>query len=66
MKNMDAFGQPLPNFNIKGSDKVNTIAGGFFSLILFGVVFMYSILKFSHLMTKHNPAVSSYFKEDGM
>ena len=30
------------------------------------VVFMYGTLKFSHLVSKHNPAVSSYFIDDGM
>ena len=63
---MDYFGYDLPNFNIKGSEKINTIAGGIFSLVLFMVVFMYGALKFSHLMTKHNPQIGSYFKENEM
>ena len=63
---MDNFGQDLPTFNIRGSEKVTTILGGCFSLILFMVVFMYGALKFSHLMTKHNPQIGSYFKENEM
>ena len=63
---MDAFGQKLPTFNIKGSDRVDTIVGGFFSIILYMVIFMYSTLKLSHLISKHGPNISSYEKEDAM
>ena len=63
-KKIDAFGKHLPSFNIKGSDKVNTIAGGFFTLILFLTVIMYGALKFSDLITKPNPYISSYFKDE--
>ena len=63
---MDAFGQKLPTFNIKGSDKINTITGGFFSIILYMVVFMYSTIKLSHLISKHGPNISTYYKEDEM
>ena len=50
--------------NIKGKDRVNTIAGGFFSIILYTVVFFYSTVKFSFLISKHGPNISTYFKED--
>ena len=63
---MDAFGEKLPSFNIKGSDKVGTIAGGVLSIVLYMTVLNYSIIKFSHLATKHNPNISSYIIEDGM
>ena len=65
-RRIDAFGQKLPNFNIKGTEQVNTIFGGIFSLVLFMTVFMYGTLKFSHLITKHNPQISSYLKENEM
>ena len=52
----------MPRFNIKGNDSVNTIAGGVFSIALYMVVFMYATIKCSHLLTKHNPNISTYFK----
>ena len=54
----------MPRFNIKGKDGVNTIAGGVFSIALYMVVFMYTTIKCSHLLTKHNPNISTYFKDD--
>ena len=30
------------------------------------IAFMYAALRFSHLATKHNPNISTYFIEDGM
>ena len=56
----------MPNFNIKGSDTVNSIVGGFFTLLLGMTVFMYGALKFSDLVTKPNPIINTYFKDDGM
>ena len=56
----------MPRFNIKGNDSVNTIAGGVFSIALYMVVIMYATIKCSHLLTKHNPNISSYFKIDEM
>ena len=61
---MDAFGKKLPNFNIKGSDGVNSIAGGVFSIALYMTLLMYGIIKFYHLADKHNPNISSYYKYD--
>ena len=63
---MDAFGKNLPTFNIKGNDRVDTIAGGFFSIILYMIVFMYGILKFSHMISRQNPNISYYELEDAM
>ena len=51
---------------MKGSDKVNTIVGGFFTLILFLIVFMYGLLKFLDIITKPNPVINFFFKKEGM
>ena len=63
---MDAFGQKLPSFNIKGSDNVNSIAGGVFSIALYVVVICYATLKFSHLASRHSPNISNYYKVDDL
>ena len=58
---MDSFGLHLPNFNLKGSEKVGSVLGGIFSLAINLVVLMYGTLKFLQLIEKHNPNISSYF-----
>ena len=63
-KNMDAFGESLPTFILKGRKKVQTRIGGVTTILICTVVLMYAGLKFSHLIDKHNPVMSSYFKED--
>ena len=30
------------------------------------IIFMYGLMKFVHLIEKHNPNISSYYQEDGM
>ena len=65
-RTLDAFGEKLPTFNIKGSDRVNTIAGGVLSIVLYMTVFMYSMIKLGHLVSKHNPNISTYYKDKEM
>ena len=63
-KKIDAFGSPLPSFNIKGKETITTIVGGFCTLILFFTIFSYGALKFSNLITKPSPIINSYFAEN--
>lgn len=63
-RDMDAFGQSLPAFILKGRKKVQTRLGGVTTILIVTVVLMYAGLKFTHLISKHNPVMSSYFKED--
>ena len=61
---MDAFGKELPKLSIKGGEKVNSILGGVFSVVLYMILLMYAIFKFGHLSTKDNPNVSAFLKVD--
>ena len=63
LQRFDIFGQTLPTFNIDGKEKVNTIIGGFFTVIIFTIVLLYGITKFIHLESKNNPNVGSFTKE---
>ena len=65
-KKIDTFGSHLPSFNLKGNEKVNTIVGGFCTLILFMTVFTYGTLKFSNLISKPSPIINSYYTETEM
>ena len=65
-KKIDTFGDYLPSFNLKGKEKVNSIVGGFCTLILILTVFMYATLKFSNLITKPGPIINSYYTENEM
>ena len=63
-KNIDVFGESLPTFILKGRDKVTTRSGGVATIVITIIALMYAALKFSHLVDKHNPMMSSYYKED--
>ena len=65
-RTLDAFGENLPTFNIKGNNRVNTIAGGVLSIVLYMTVLMYSIIKLGHLLTKHNPNISTFYNDNEM
>ena len=62
-KNIDAFGSPLPSFNIKGKERITTIVGGFCTLILVMTILSYGLLKFSYLITKPSPIINSYLTD---
>jgi hypothetical protein len=55
----DYFGEPIPSFNIEGSSHVGSSIGFIFSIIMWITIFCYATLKGFHLLSKHNPQVSS-------
>ena len=60
---VDAFGESLPSFNIKGNKQVNTRVGGVASLLIISLVLAFGALKFEQLLSHKNPNLSSYFKD---
>ena len=61
LESVDAFGTPLPTFNIKGRQAVHTRFGGFCTLIISTIIMLYASVKFIHLQTRHNPRLSMYY-----
>ena len=49
IKERDHFGLEVPSFNIGGETTINTLPGGFLSLIILGITFGYAISKFVDL-----------------
>ena len=60
---IDLFQRGIPSFNIKGRTFVSSLPGGIFSLIIFSTMIFYASVKFVHLVSRHNPTVSSYKNE---
>ena len=58
LRECDIFGHPIPAFNIKGKDRVNTAIGGIMSAVIMTVTFGYAIKKFHQLILKENPIIS--------
>ena len=63
LERMDAFGMPLPSFNLRGKEFIRTRLGGVCTLLILAIVLLYASVKFMHLQTRHNPTMSSYFKD---
>ena len=49
LKQQDSFGKEVPTFNIGGETQVNTLPGGFLTVIIFGMTLSYAALKFVDL-----------------
>ena len=61
---IDFFGMRLPNFHLKRREEVTTRLGGIVTILMTTIVLMYSGLKLSHLIGRHMPVMSSYYKNN--
>ena len=55
------FQMPYPGFNIKGEDSVSTRRGFICSVIFFLLWGAFALIKFGHLITHHNPTISTAY-----
>ena len=56
----DLFPAPIPQFNSRGKKAVKTYFGGLISLIMIYLFFLFAVVKFLHLVTRHNPQIVEY------
>ena len=56
----DLFPAPIPQFNSRGEEAVKTYFGGLISLIIKYLFILFALVKFEHLMTRHNPQIVEY------
>ena len=61
---MDMFATPLPIFNLRGQETVQTVCGSILSIMILYVTLIFAALKFMHLMARHNPGVNEYVEYD--
>ena len=57
-KQIDSFAKEVPSFNLRGQEKVNTIVGGFVTILILIIIFLYANLKLTQLITGANPVIS--------
>ena len=62
----DQFPAQLPNFNSKGKVVIKSYFGGCVSIVLYYFLFLFSIVKFQHMMTRHNPQIVMYDEIDAL
>ena len=63
LTSLDIFGVAVPQFKIKGKDKVQTVFGGFLSALVITVTFGFAIIGFHDLYTRADPTINSYSKQ---
>ena len=56
----DMFPAQIPSFNSKGRDAIKTYFGGLNSLIINYLFFLFALVKFQQLVTRHNPQIVEY------
>ena len=63
---IDCFKKPMPTFNMRGRESIPSYAGCLLSFAIACIMVVYASIKFSHLMTKHNPSIASFTEEDAI
>ena len=58
----DMFPAPLPHFNIKGKAGIKTYFGGMVSIIINYLFFLFAVVKFQQMMTRHNPQIVEHLE----
>ena len=58
LRQMDRFGQPIPAFNIKGKNQINTVSGGIMSAIILMVTFGYFLIGLQSLIVGTNRVIN--------
>ena len=66
IKKIDLFGEALPQFNLKGENQIRTCCGGFVSIIMVTATLLFGLLKIKHLLSRQNPAVTSFIDEGAL
>ena len=66
LKLVDIFGIDTPKLNLRGKHQVRTDVGGVTSLFVMIILLLFSVLKFEHLTSKHNPQVNTYVQHDAL
>ena len=62
----DSFASPAPSFTIQGSETVTSCMGGFLSLVIMYLVFVFTMLKFQQLLLRENPTINTHIEENAM
>ena len=57
IKEQDNFGKEVPNFNIGGDTQINTVPGGFLTIMILGLTLCYGAVKFIDLYQGNDPNI---------
>ena len=60
LASIDFFQRDLPGLNIRGKKTISSLAGSILSLSVLLITLFYAANKFSHLLKKSNPSISSF------
>ena len=64
IRQQDNFGKEVPNFNIGGETQINTVCGGFLSIMVLGLTLFYGAVKFIDLYKGSDPNIRENFVSD--
>ena len=64
IREQDNFGIEVPNFNIGGDTQINTLPGGFLTIMILGLTLSYGVVKFIDLYKRNDPNIRTNLVPD--
>ena len=61
---LDHYGRSLPVFNLRGQTKIHTYCGSLTSLSVYIIMLLFAVIKFNHLVAKHNPNIAQVLQKN--
>ena len=58
LHNIDNFAYKIPSFNLKGKEKITTIAGGMLSALIFSITLAYAIQSLHAIVEGTDPIIN--------
>ena len=63
---LDVFKMKVPGFNVRGKTQISSLMGSILSIVLLLLLLFYGANKFTHLMERRNPTITSYTEREAV
>ena len=64
LRDQDQFGKSVPSFNIRGDTSINTVLGGFFSILILIITLSFATKGLIDVYLRNNPIINVYNEND--
>ena len=66
LRALDVFKLQVPGFNVRGKTHISSPVGSVLSIVLLLLILFYGANKFTHLMERRNPTITSYTEREAV
>ena len=64
LKGQDLFEKPVPMFNVKGKERIQTVTGGITSIFIMSITLLFALNQLKSLLERSNPSLNVIRREE--